>query len=306
MTTHSPYFVQHVPLRDLRLVSLRGGCTEVASLPQHIVSDLPWNDSLDGFIRGSGGRVFFRDVATNRVAARCWFDMPMAARLLRCYRRDPDLHQRTEAIRRLRHACRFVPSAEDEEKLGFHGRRVRGEIFFARRWLLVEGVTEYLLLHALGRAIGWPLDSHGAAVIDFQQGDNAGIYPALAQAFRIPWHMIVDGDSGGTTFRQQILDRGFKEAELDGRFFMLPPPNDLENQLIADGHEPMLRQMLLEIGGGDSALTCPADEFRRRLEHRKPTYMGILSLRVAADPALAQRMPAAFVNLVTNLRDGTA
>jgi len=305
MTTHSPYFVQHVPLPDLRLVRLRGGCTEVASLPRHIVSDLPWNAALDGFVRGAGGRIFFQDALTNRVAARCWFDMDMACRLLRCYRRDPDLPQRTEAVRRLCHACRILPSTEDEEELGFHGRRVRGEIFFARRWILVEGVTEYLLVHALGRALGWPLDTHGAAVIDFQQSGSAGIYPALAQAFGIPWHMIVDGDGEAAKFRQQILDRGFDEDELTGRFITIPPPNQLEDQLIADGHEQMLRQILADLGGA-SALTCPPDEFRARLKNRKTDYMGVLSLRVAADPALAQRMPAAFVTLVTNLRDGTA
>ncbi|MCH8853625.1 MAG: DUF2813 domain-containing protein, partial [Planctomycetes bacterium] len=303
MTTHSPYFVQHVPLRDLRLVRLRSGCTEVASLPRHIVSDLPWNDALDGFIRAAGARVFLRDVPTDRVAARCWFDMQMARRLLRCYRRDPELAQRTRTVRQLRHDCRMLPSTEDEEKLGFHGRRVRGEIFFARRWILVEGVTEYLLVHALGKSLGWPLDTHGAAVIDFQQSDNAGIYPALAQAFGIPWHMIVDGDAEGAKFRQQILDRGFEEAELTGRFATLPPPNDLEDQLIADGHEQMLREILAEIGGA-SALTCPADEFRARLKNRKTAYMGVLSLRVAADPTLAARMPVPFVTLVTNLRDG--
>ena len=133
MTTHSPYFVQPVPLRNLRLVSLRDGCTEVTSLPRHVVSDLPWNDSVDGFIQGAGERVFFRDIATGLVAARSWFDMYLAVRLLRCYRRDPDFGQRKQAIRRLRHSCRILPSAQDEEELGFHGRRVRGEIFFARR-----------------------------------------------------------------------------------------------------------------------------------------------------------------------------
>ena len=158
MTTHSPYFVQHVPLRELRLVRLRGGCTEVASIPHRIISDLPRNDSVDGFIAGPGGRIFFRDAEFNRIGARRWFDAAMSARLIYCYRDDPELPQRTEAVHRLRHACRILPSVEDEEELGFHGRRVRGEIFFARRWILVEGVTEYLLVHArdapwVGRSI---------------------------------------------------------------------------------------------------------------------------------------------------------
>lgn len=214
-------------------------------------------------------------------------------------------HERAEAIRRLRHECRILPTTEDEEQLGFHGRRVRGEIFFARRWLLVEGVTEYLLVHALGKALGWPLDAHGVAVIDFKQSGNAGIYPALAEAFDISWNMIVDADQEAEKFKREILKRGFNEEDLVGRLETLSPPNNLEDQLIADGHEQLLREILAEIGG-NSALTCPFEEFVARLKNDKSGYMGALSLRVADDEELAQRMPAPFVNLITSLRDSGA
>ncbi len=305
MTTHSPYFVQRVPLRDLRLVCLRNGRTEVTSIPRQVVSELPWNGSLDGFTRGGAGRIFHRDTSSGLVAARSWFDTEMAKNLLRCYRKDPDTKTRAEALRKFRHQCRILPSGEDEEELGFHGRRVRGEIFFARRWILVEGVTEYLLLHALGQALDWPLDAHGVSVIDFQQSGNAAIYPALAQGFGIPWQMITDGDAEAAKFRQQILDRGFEEAELASRLQSLPASRDLEDQLLEDGHEGLLREILAEISGA-SAMTCPIEEFRARLKNRKTGYMGALSLRVAKDRALAERMPIPFVTLVKALRDGTA
>ncbi|MER8567561.1 AAA family ATPase [Mesorhizobium sp. M0924] len=300
MTTHSPYFVQNVPLRDLRLVRLRGGQTEVCMLPRIVVSALPWNTSLDGFLRGGGGRVFDRDPATGRLAARSWFDAEMSVSLAHCYRRDDDPAARQAEILALRHACRVVPSAEDEEELGFHGRRVRGEIFFARRWILVEGVTEYLLIHALGRALNLPLDAHGIAVIDFQQSGNAGIYPALAEAFGIPWNMITDGDQEAAKFRQQILDRGFTEGELNGKFSTLPADRDLEDQLLADGHEGLLREIMGAVSGR-SALTCEFEEFRSRLKNKKTGYMGKLSLRVAADRDLALRMPAPFVRLIQSM-----
>jgi putative ATP-dependent endonuclease of OLD family len=302
MTTHSPYFVQNVPLRDLRLVCLRNGQTEISMLPRNIVSALPWNNSLDGFLRGGGGRIFERDTTSGRVAARSWFDATMAGRLAHCYHGEADEAARITEVQALRHACRLLPTAEDEAELGFHGRRVRGEIFFARRWILVEGVTEYLLLHALGKAMGYSLDAHGVAVIDFQQSGSAGIYPALAEAFRIPWHMIVDGDHEAAKFKQQILDRGFMENDLAGHFETLPAPSDLEDQLLADGHEAMLRDILASISG-QGALTCPLDEFTARLKNRKTGYMGKLSLRIAADQALAEQMPAPFVNLIRSLRD---
>jgi putative ATP-dependent endonuclease of OLD family len=304
MTTHSPYFVQHVPLRDLRIISLKGGCSEIAAIPIEVVSDLPWHSKIEGLVRGvKAGKIFFKDPTSNLVAARSWFDDKMEAKLADCYREEGDARNKAQAVARLRYSCRILPTAEDEEELGFHGRRVRGEVFFARRWILVEGVTEYLLVHALGKALGWPLDAHGVAVIDFQQSGNAGIYASLASAFKIPWHMIVDGDSESMRFKTQILDRGFREDELAGRFVTLAHPNSLEDQLIADGHLQLLREILAEVIG-PCALSCEEAEFRARLKNRKTSYMGALSLRVAEDPELAAKMPTEFVNLISNLRDG--
>lgn len=300
ITTHSPYFVQHVPLHDLKIVRLIGGQTQVASIPRFIASGLPWNDSVAGFAQGKAAEIVFKDNA-GMLSARSWFDEGMADRLSRCYRQEADAAAKAATVLTFRHNCRILPSREDESDLGFHCRRVRGEIFFARQWLLVEGVTEYMLAHALGKAFEWPLDAHGIAVIDFQQSGSAGIYVALAKAFGIPWHMIVDGDPEGQKFKKQILDRGFRDDELAGRFIALTSPNVLEDQLIADGHMQLLRNILAEIGS-DSALTCSDDEFCKRLKNKKTDYMRVLSLRVASDRALAGRMPAAFVNLITSLR----
>lgn len=184
MTTHSPYFVQHVPLRALRLVRLCGGCTEFSSIPKDTVSNLPWSTAVEGLVRGAtAGNVFVKDPKTGRVAARSWFDDKVADALTRCYRDDADATSKAQAVTAFRHACRILPSAEDEEELAFHGRRVRGEIFFARRWILVEGVCEYLLIHALGRAFDWPVDAHGVSVIDFQK--------AGAPAFIRPWRRLL-------------------------------------------------------------------------------------------------------------------
>ena len=302
MTTHSPHFLQHVPLRDIRIVRLRGGRSEIAALQQPIVSDLPWNPHLDGFVNGRGRDTFSRDAQSNCVAARRWFNQDTADRLLNCYRSDPELAERSGQVQELRRSCRLLPSAEDEEELGFHGRRVRGEIFFARRWVLVEGVTEYLLVHAIGKALDWPLDDHGVAVVDFQQSGNAGIYPALADAFHIPWHMIVDGDQEARKFRRQILDRGFREDDLTGRFATLGQDMDLEAQLVADGHEQLLREILTAISGR-SALECSVEELLSRLRNRKTGYMGNLSQRISTDETLAREMPRPFVDVIAILQE---
>ena len=217
-------------------------------------------------------------------------------------RSDPELAERSGQVQELRRSCRLLPSTEDEEELGFHGRRVRGEIFFARRWVLVEGVTEYLLVHAIGKAFDWPLDDHGVAVVDFQQSGNAGIYPALAEAFQIPWHMIVDGDQEARKFRCQILDRGFREDDLTGRFATLGQDMDLEAQLVADGHEQLLREILTAISGR-SALEYSVEELLSRLRNRKTGYMGNLSQRISTDETLAREMPRPFVDVIAILQE---
>ncbi len=302
ITTHSPYFVQNVPLRDLRIVRLINGQTEISAIPKSIVSELPWNEYVDALAEGAGRGRIFQDLSTNRVSVRSWFSQQLEEDLQRCYRNDVDLAQKRQAIRVLRHRSKILPTLEDEAELGFHGRRIRGEIFFARRWILVEGVTEYLLLHALGKAFEWPLDTHGVSVIDFQQSGSVGIYATLGEAFGIPWHVIADGDGESAKFRQQILDRGFREEDLNGRFITLPPPNNLEAQLIADGHLALLREIVAETSG-NHALTCTDDEFRARLSKRKTCYMDGLCGRIASNAALAAQMPAEFVNLIRNLRD---
>ena len=298
MTTHSPYFVQHVPLHDLRLVRLQGGCSKVSFLPRQIVSELCWNERIERIAQRSAGSLE-QDPATGRVAARYCFSDGLAQNLVDCYRGIADEQAVQETIKDFRHRCRTLLSPDETKRIGYHGRRVRGEIFFAQRWVLVEGVTEYMLIQALGQALGWPLDTHGVSVIDFQDtGTNPGVYATLAEAFDIPWHMIVDGDAAGEKFRNQLLNRGFRNEDLDGHCETLPQGNNLEGQLIADGHKDLLQEILeqegIELSGN----------IKRDLSNNKAVYMSVLASKVESDLALAKTMPLAFVGLITGLRDG--
>lgn len=113
--------MQHVPLRDLKIVRLIGGQTQVASIPRFIESGLPWNDSVAGFAQGGAGSIFFRDNA-GMVAATSWFDEGMADRLSRCYRQEADAAAKAATVLQFRHNCRILPTREDESDLGFHCR----------------------------------------------------------------------------------------------------------------------------------------------------------------------------------------
>ena len=120
--------------------------------------------------------------------------------LASCWKSGLDAQAMKEKVEAFRRDCRVLLSKKDENDLALLGRRMRGEIFFARRWVLVEGQSEYLLLYALGVALGYDLDQHGVAVIDFQNSGSPGVYGGLADAFDIPWNMVTDGDAESQKF----------------------------------------------------------------------------------------------------------
>jgi putative ATP-dependent endonuclease of the OLD family len=59
ITTHAPYFVQHVPFRDLRLVQLTDKGTEVCWLPPSFSASIPHVAGLDPLVAASGGKIEF-------------------------------------------------------------------------------------------------------------------------------------------------------------------------------------------------------------------------------------------------------
>jgi putative ATP-dependent endonuclease of OLD family len=265
-----------------------------------ITSTLQWNESVEKLAAHSGDRLV-RDQSTGKVAATAWLPERTADALANCWGSETDDGLIRAEVALLRAAARVMVTAEEEDELGFAGRRIRGEIFFARRWVLVEGVCEYLLLHAIARASGWPLDAHGVAIIDFQNNGNASIYPSIADAFQIPWRMVTDGDDESRKFRQQLTDRGFTEQELNERTTTLTRPNNLEEQLIADGHEALLREALLAAGHRD-AHALAIEDLNKRLKKYKTDCMTRMAARVAADRALAERMPAPFLSVISWLQ----
>lgn len=303
VTTHSPYFVQNVPLHNLRIVRLRNGSTQVAFLPRKIESSIPWTTNVENLVNVRGINYLTKNNTTGNIDSICSFDESMANDLVDCWKNDLNVNDMKTKINQLRHESRILISAEEERELSFLGRRIRGEIFFARRWILVEGVCEYLLLKALGEILDYDLDQHGVSVIDFQNNGNATIYAALADGFEIPWRMVSDGDGESEKFKRQLVKKGFNDSDLVTHLSTLPVPNSLEDQLLADGHENLLREILRDTGIAN-AMTCSIDDFKRMLKNKKTVYMSHLATMVAQDAVLAAKMPSPFITLIEDLKSG--
>lgn len=287
ITTHSPYFVQHVPFRDLRLLKLGPNGTEVRWLPTSFWVNVPSVPNLAAVVAGSRGTLTY-DAASTKLTVAGALDDPLFRRLLTCYGGLPELAQAQPALRDLKDRSALFVSDDDLKSLDTFARRIRGEIFFADRWLLVEGQAEHNLVSALAQALGMPLDDYGVALIDAVNNGNPQIFAVLARALNIPWVAVLDGDPAGHVYKAAIVSRGFEQALVDARCLLLPA-GYLEQQLLADGIEPELRAILHGLGKAN-ATTCDQPTLLRMLESCKTEYTAALAAELRGNPALAGRI----------------
>jgi putative ATP-dependent endonuclease of the OLD family len=215
ITTHSPYFVQHVPFRDLRLVRLSENGTEIHWLQPSFSSGVPHVSELDAVVTEANDLLAY-DRAAQTLTVRGFLEGPIYRKLLTAYATHPDRAVIHGALRSLRDRSLLYIPDDELRALETFARRIRGEIFFARRWLIVEGQAEYLIIHSLARTLGYDLDEHGVSVIDAVNNGHPATFAALARALGIPWIAVLDGDQAGQDYVRSISRRGFDQAFVGG------------------------------------------------------------------------------------------
>lgn len=299
VTTHSPYFLQHVPFRDIRVVRVEANGTTISSLPRQFRAAIPHIAALDPIIAASGGLITY-DRSLGELVLAGTLSEDDFRKLLIAYLGRPDMAALHAALRQAYNASKeFIPD-EELDQLETFARRIRGEIFFARRWLLVEGQSDYRLVHGIAKGLGYDLDEHGVAVIDFQNCGNPEIFAVLARALRYPWLVVVDGDPAGHGYLAKIASRSFSQNEMARRSFVLPA-GYLEQQLVADGLQAELKAILVSLGNPAAAFLDDATLITT-LKEDKSGYAAILGKQCAENPALAQRMPEPFRRAIQSLR----
>ena len=94
-------------------------------------------------------------------------------------------------------------SQDEERKIHFHIRRTRGELLFARCWLLVEGETEYWVFSECARILGIDLEEEGIRIVEYSQV-GAASFVKLSNDLGIEWFCVCDGDSQGKATRKAV------------------------------------------------------------------------------------------------------
>lgn len=186
-------------------------------------------------------------------------------------------------------------SAEETRKFNYHIRRSRGELLFARCWLLVEGESEAWVYPAAARALGMKLHRDGVRIVEYSQSD-VGLLAKVANSLGIPWLCVIDDDSGRCQYEPKVKDNMGEAPESDR---LSLPYRNLETHLLENGYDGIYdeympeqnRDQLTKQRGDDGYWA----EFADRLPGRRKT-------RAAAD--VAARMEAKGEAGVTDVLRG--
>jgi putative ATP-dependent endonuclease of OLD family len=123
--------------------------------------------------------------------------------------------------------------ADDTRKFNFHIRRDRGELLFARCWILGEGETEASLIPECARILKSDFEQIGIRFVTYQTGISLEPCLLVANGMGINWVVLADNDAQGAN------DHATVKKHLNGRLeaetlFVMPEAN-IEQHLCVNG-----------------------------------------------------------------------
>ena len=144
------------------------------------------------------------------------------------------------AIRRLAYEGGYIKAyridvdaltEKERRKFDYHVMLYRGELLFARCWLLVEGETEVRVLTGAARALGLGLDRAGVHCVVYNEG-LVGTLAKIANQLGIAWYCVMDDDSGRHEYEGPVL-QNLDGAPVEDRLTL--PYRDIEHLLCEGG-----------------------------------------------------------------------
>lgn len=230
ITTHSPYFVQNVDICQIRLFRRRDGKTEILFIPRTVsvfLEDIPY---VVGKIVESFSETL--EIKNKTLIAKKFIEECPARSLFGYYsKKEPAKLAIVESFIR---QSRFLFSMEEVCQLNSFVQKSRGEIFFAKGWLMAEGQTESVLLPYFAKVLECDLDENGISYIDYRSNGSAKAFTKLAAVLNFEWTLLADNDDQGASSITEIRNNGFSESEITDRV-RVTNGNDIECELINSG-----------------------------------------------------------------------
>ncbi len=301
ISSHSPFFIQEIPFKNIRMFRCDGSSSKVLYINQFFKTSVPTAEGLLTFCNNNSSKYNFnpgKSILTvyGRMEEREY------RKLLRMYPGQNDVHAK---LKQLKKDSQLYLSDSDLADLDTFAKRIRGEVLFARAWLLCEGQSEYLLIRYFAELMNNPMDNVGVSVIDFQNNGSPGAFVGLARAFEIPWNMVCDNDNAGKTFVDQIKNRGVSDEEISELVQLFPEEGmDLELFLVKNGfieeyklilHE---RDISLNINEGEDGFE---DEIASVIREHKTEFIIALINKLRSSNADVSRVPALFRKAIQDI-----
>ena len=170
-------------------------------------------------------------------------------------------------------------SGEETRKFNYHVRQARGELLFARCWLLVEGETECWIFPGAARALDIDLDRAGVRTVTYKHS-GVGLLAKIANALGIAWYCVGDGDGEEKQTKRALRGHMGSAEEKDRMMF---PYENIEIHLLQNGYENVYERFMPEQNRAKME-TSPGDPgYAREYAERVKNY----KTRAAAAVAVA-------------------
>ena len=226
VTTHSPYFLQNANLLNIRLFKKKDGVSEVIKFITEIRIPLP--DIKDN-IRRVVDR--YSDVfELNELKKELIVHKPIPPQIEASIKGCCGVDEIDDYIIR----SRDIFTKEELNNLNIYVQRTRGEILFARKWILYEGQTEDIIIQYCAEILGYNIEQYGISGIFYRTNGSAGAFVKLARVLGIEWVLLGDRDQQGAGTINEIKKCGYSEEEINDKVY-LTNEKDIENEFVKNG-----------------------------------------------------------------------
>ncbi len=293
ISSHSPYFIQEIPFEYIRLFRRNGPSSKVLYVKRSLTANIPEKKELIEFCDKNASK-FQYHIGNAILSISGRMEEGEYRDLLKIYSDQTEVHPE---IKRLKKESQLYLTHSDLKDLDTYAKRMRGDVLFARGWLLCEGQCDYLLVRYFAELLGKPLDQEGITVVDFQNNGSPGAFVALARTFEIPWIMVCDNDDAGKEFVNQVKNRGLTDEEIKEFVRPLEEGFDLELFLVKKGFIQEYRSILakrkvnLAKKEGDQGFE---EEIASVIRKDKTGYVNALIEELRATSADKTRVPQLF------------
>ena len=119
------------------------------------------------------------------------------------------------------------------QKFDHFVRRTRGELFFARVWILVEGETDVIILSGAARVLGLDLEQSAVRLVEYAQV-GLSTFITAADSLGVAWHVFSDGDAAGLKTAMTVRS-ALNGRQEDKHLTILPNDDPVEPYLCRNG-----------------------------------------------------------------------